>query len=570
VLRAENEWLRSSLRAYEADAKLDETTDSDDQPEQNAVQPNKPPLPPMSPALAHYSSATSASLGGSHTLGSIKESGECLKDASSTTSHTGTTRTTPNEPEEAEAEDDLQFENAEREAPPGFLDFWRRRRASLESERNSGSSSSLRQQTPGRSLARMICTQFEEMVQSMWFESFFAVLILLSTITTAIEIQAKGMDAGFDLSFDEQELEHPNAYTAVQGFLDVCEMIWGVLFTAEVVLKVLAMQVRFLRSLWNLFDAFIILFWLVDQASRAALPINPIILRICRLARLLRMLRLVKMVQFFDSLHLMIGAIRSSVSVLLWSMVLLCMTMAVCALCLGQVLQPYIANDENPEENRREIYAYFGTASRSLITMFELTLANWVPPCRALINNVNEWFGIVVLFYRIVVGFAVVNVINGVFMHETFKVASSNDEIMIIHRERAASDHVRKMKRLFSQADKDGDGVISKAEFLHLIQDRRVRDWLAAMELQSGDGEALFDLLANGQGELSMDVLITQVANLKGSARSIDLATLSQETGSLKRMIKEIDDKLRWSNSTDEGRHKAPRTRPLLDIMAPL
>merc|ERR1719265_1692957 len=102
--------------------------------------------------------------------------------------------------------------------------------------------------------------------------------------------------------------------------------------------------------------------------------------------------------------------------------------------------------------------------------MFEITLGNWIPPCRTLMENISEAYAALFILYKCVVGFAVVKVITGVFMCETFKVASTNDEIMIMQKNRAKEKHLSKMKTLFSAADHEGDGKIGWEEFQHIMQ----------------------------------------------------------------------------------------------------
>eukprot|EP00928_Gymnodinium_smaydae_P043323 TRINITY_DN29052_c0_g1_i2.p2 TRINITY_DN29052_c0_g1~~TRINITY_DN29052_c0_g1_i2.p2 ORF type:complete len:344 (+),score=84.34 TRINITY_DN29052_c0_g1_i2:1545-2576(+) len=122
--------------------------------------------------------------------------------------------------------------------------------------------------------------------------------------------------------------------------------------------------------------------------------------------------------------------------------------------------------------------------------------------------------------------FFFVGVINGVFMQETFKVASTNDRIMIRQKEKATKLHTKKMKHLFAQADDSGDGILNKDEFLEVMDDPSVKTWLAAMELDAGDPETLWELLDDGDGHLTAEELVKGVGKLKGTAKSIDLVTL--------------------------------------------
>ena len=46
-----------------------------------------------------------------------------------------------------------------------------------------------------------------------------------------------------------------------------------------------------------------------------------------------------------------------------------------------------------------EVFRYYGTFTRTLLTMFEILFANWGPPCRVLIENFSEWFSVFFLLY---------------------------------------------------------------------------------------------------------------------------------------------------------------------------
>jgi len=47
--------------------------------------------------------------------------------------------------------------------------------------------------------------------------------------------------------------------------------------------------------------------------------------------------------------------------------------------------------------------------------------------------------------------------------------------------------------------------------------------WFSAQDLDAGDADYLYDLLDDGDGNLTVGELISGVARLKGAARSIDL-----------------------------------------------
>merc|ERR1712046_424827 len=124
-----------------------------------------------------------------------------------------------------------------------------------------------------------------------------------------------------------------------------------------------------------------------------------------------------------------------------------------------------------------------GTFSRAMLSMFELTLANWPPICRLLSEKWSEWFMLLAMLHKLSIGFAVIGVINGVLMQETFKVANSDDGIMERQKKRAGRLHREKMKKLFSVGDANVDLKVDKDEFECLVREPYVKSWLHAMDL---------------------------------------------------------------------------------------
>ena len=122
-----------------------------------------------------------------------------------------------------------------------------------------------------------------------------------------------------------------------------------------------------------------------------------------------------------DSLLLIVRCISACMSILGWSLVVLVLIQCMAGMCVSQLVSFYLNDDSKDVADRQVIFDYYGTATRSIITMFEVTLANWGPPCRALVNLVGEPFGYFLLTYRCVCGFAVLNVISAVFIQQTMK-----------------------------------------------------------------------------------------------------------------------------------------------------
>merc|ERR1740117_862199 len=98
---------------------------------------------------------------------------------------------------------------------------------------------------------------------------------------------------------------------------------------------------------------------------------------------------------------------------------------------------------------------------------------------------------------------------------------------MLLQKERTMKVHKTKMRAPFSHLDDDGDGYITLEEFKAGVHDPIVSQWLSAMEMDVRDVDSVFRLLdTDGSRCLTIDELVTGVSRLKGTARSIDVATL--------------------------------------------
>lgn len=389
----------------------------------------------------------------------------------------------------------------------------------------------------------------EKMVTSHAFEITFALLIVLNAAVIATEMQHDSYYILSNLQSDIANVTKGDKESWADAMLmfDVFEIAFGCIFMLEVFLKIVAEGYRFLYCGWNIFDTVVVTVWFVDHLSliSASMILNPMILRLCRLARLIRLLRLVRMVEFFDTLTLMISSIRASVTVLVWGTILLLMVMMVCAMSFNSIISTYIADESLNSTLRLELFEYFGSFSRCMVTMFELTLGNWVPVCRLLLENIGEWLGLCVLCYELSVSFAVVRVISGIFLHETFKCASMDDELMIKTQNRAKKRFTSKMRQLFHEMDTENSGLVCVDQFKDIIGDARVQGWLLAMELNIKEPERVFSYLVGnescradlltGNEVLHADELVSGMARLRGNAREFDLLTLMAESHEVRR-----------------------------------
>mmetsp|Transcript_8910 Transcript_8910/g.21332 ORF Transcript_8910/g.21332 Transcript_8910/m.21332 type:complete len:822 (+) Transcript_8910:53-2518(+) len=391
-------------------------------------------------------------------------------------------------------------------------------------------------------------------VHTTQFDAIFCGVILANTVAMAFQMQYAGIQRGYELGAEAFTMPAGEYWPQAQVIFEFLDWIFGITYFAELVIKLVGMKRRFFQEWWNWFDGLLVIMWLVEVVLASVIPLTDTpILRMMRMARLLRLIRLVKTIQGFDALYIMTTAMQGSATCLFWSFMLLTTVQVMIAFFLNESLEPYYQDASKPVSEKLEVFEYFGTTARVMLTMFELTLANWPTAARILQENVTEYYSLFSVAYKLIVGFAAVGIINGVFMQETFKVAASDDKLMMRQKERDRSLHTKKMRTLFAAADESGDGFIDREEFCDIMNIPEVRTWLAAQELPVRDPNILFSLLDDGDAELTADELVKGVERLKGTAKGIDLAAFIAEYRSFATKVAEkMDFKLEFPQPKSE------------------
>lgn len=369
---------------------------------------------------------------------------------------------------------------------------------------------------------------FQIVVMSKTFEVLSGCLIIANMVVMALEAQYVGLGAGYVIRFPGFNSPKEDIWTHGDAALMGLDFFFGSMYTIELVLKIVALGTKVIDG-WNVLDFVIVVMWYVDTIfTNVEFPINMMLIRLLRLLKVMRMVKLLKALSQFEQLFLIITSLKGSMKMLLWTSVVLFSLMMAFALLLNQLLVNYVVEDSSASmEVRQTCFMYFGTFSRSVLSMFEVTLGNWIPIARFLVEDVSELFVVFTLCYKLIFGFAVLAVINGCFIKETFKVAESDDQLMILQKENETRIHLAKMMKLLNAADASGDGNLTEAEFVDVCKIPEVNQWMGAQGLRIADAESLFQLIDDGSGSVSKAELITGVSRLKGFARGLDLAHLS-------------------------------------------
>jgi len=187
---------------------------------------------------------------------------------------------------------------------------------------------------------------------------------------------------------------------------------------------------------------------------------------------------------------------------------------------------------------RQRVFAYFGSFTKTMITMFEITLGNWVVVCRLLMKDVSEWYGLFFVFYRCMFIFGAVKVITAVFIAQTNRAMAKDDDMVVMLQEQERTAFRMKLEEMFNALDTSRDGYLSWTEFQVITTSPHWRAWGDRLGLPMSDLANLFELLAGDDDSVSASEFFQGVQRLRGGAKAIDMVWLLSEVG---KMIERLD-----------------------------
>lgn len=364
-------------------------------------------------------------------------------------------------------------------------------------------------------------TPMAKFVTGKTFDLFFGAVIFLNMVVIALRCQYNGLEEGYKLRYHGYIHPAEDVWGGAETAFLVFDWFFCIIYTIEIALKLYGLRWDFWLSKTNfVILAIVILFWF-----SIFFHFHADLLQFFRLIRLIPLLHLIHHVRGVECLLLIFTALRGSVSILAWAGIMLFGALCCIAFLMNQVLMESVMENLNyPHGTRAECFKYYGTFSRSIFSLFELCLANWIPQSRFLMEDVNEFMVIFCLVFKLTFGFAVIGVLNACFIKETFKTVSMNREMMAMEATAAKQRFAKEMLSFMKHADRSNDGTLTREEFETVLSDQAVKAWLGAQGLDASDASDLFELMDDGSGTLESKELVQGVGKLKGPARSLDLA----------------------------------------------
>lgn len=129
-------------------------------------------------------------------------------------------------------------------------------------------------------------------------------------------------------------------------------------------------------------------------------------------------------------------------------------------------------------------------------------------------------------------------------MKDTSDAAQNDAEQLVIDRLRLKEQYVNKLEGIFRAIDDSGNGLISEERLSYILSNPKVAAYFQTLDLDVHEGAALFHLLDNGDGEVTLDEFIDGIMRCKGPARAIDQVAMHAEIKNLDTKVTKLFKKL--------------------------
>lgn len=345
---------------------------------------------------------------------------------------------------------------------------------------------------------------------------------------------------GINTVYIAVETDHNKTSLGEFNFWLVCELLFAFLFTAEIVLRIAGLGSQFLGDVYNVFDLFVVVVTVVDASFEVANALSAgdqnagsgiSGFRVLRFLRYLRILRMLRLLHIRQELMLLVSGVLTSMRSLVWVLVMMVCLVFLFSLMTTRIIgQPHGCGSGLVRDGAScddKVWEWLGTVPRSMLTFTQIIFfEDWHLVARKAGKFVPLSQTIFIAFL-VITNYAILNVVIAVMVQITLEQTPSSDEQLLRKMkkdQRAAED---RLLQVFDLCDRDGDGTLTKDEFVGALMTPEVKGLFAAVKIDMRGAEGLFDTLDyDDSGALDRREFVEGCMRARGEAKSKDVLAM--------------------------------------------
>jgi len=243
-------------------------------------------------------------------------------------------------------------------------------------------------------------------------------------------------------------------------------------------------------------------------------------------------------------LRIMIRVLASAIQPLLWCTLLITMILTIFGVFFAETTVGFLlAKGRAWDPDLEELRESWGTVTKSMFSLYQIMFGG------------KEWAGLYdamsVMDMRCRIGLlafvcftyvALLNTVTAVFVQVAF-LRTENDRERLVEKELDDKrDFLQTMRRMFSELDHDGSGIIHFEELHEHLNHPEIGAYFSKLGVDCSEVEKLFHLLdEDGNKSIDRDEFMYGCLRLRGAAKSLDVALLHSEIRFAIKCVRDLD-----------------------------
>eukprot|EP00927_Polykrikos_kofoidii_P004329 TRINITY_DN11712_c0_g2_i1.p1 TRINITY_DN11712_c0_g2~~TRINITY_DN11712_c0_g2_i1.p1 ORF type:complete len:523 (+),score=79.41 TRINITY_DN11712_c0_g2_i1:304-1872(+) len=308
--------------------------------------------------------------------------------------------------------------------------------------------------------------KMNKIVRSPLFQALMNCCICINIVVMAAELEYSGriLERG-SAECVETFCDEPN--NVATKFFGLARHVFCAIYVAEMTILLLVHGCSFFFVAFNCIDFVVVLVSMMEiwvfPLMKVTSFLDASVLRMIRFGKMAKTTRMVGLLQSCKALRVLLKALASSIGACVWSFVLIGIIVLMGACLFSQLAHNEIPNMPPESMQRILLLTRFGKCSTSIMSTLEMTLVGGAYTKYEKVGAVFPAFWAAIVVYRLVVSFAGMKVIGGLFLKTTMS-AAAREVVDSAHNSLLAITDVRSL-----------DGVLTEETLQELLTDPLVR-----------------------------------------------------------------------------------------------
>jgi hypothetical protein len=352
------------------------------------------------------------------------------------------------------------------------------------------------------------------------FSFSFGFLIFLNALSMAVAAD-----------YEIKNFQRPANKTIVR-----IELVFVVLYTIELVIRMLAHRLTFFMSSWSWFDIAIVCSGWFEMTSSSGTNLTQV--RLMRVLKMLKVMRVLRVMRSLREVRLLLNSLMGSLKPLLWTVIIITGINFMFGICFVQSLAAF-KNDlwkkgdkgaGQPESEQLEtLYNSWDSMPQAMYTLFKVSTGgvSWGDVSDPLLQLMGWQTFCIFLVYIAFFLFVMTNAVTAIFVSSAEEYANKDAHNMMYDQLQAKQQYMDQVIQLYREMDRDNNGVVTKAEFGRYISDPRMIAFASNLDIDTMDLDQFFNVLSSrGEVPVDLDTFVDGCIRLRGTARSMDVYDL--------------------------------------------